>query len=70
VTALLAWLRKPGTRGYLYRVAAAAGLLLVAYGVVDAERLALWTGLVAVLFAVPAYNTPTTAQRRARGEDT
>lgn len=47
------------TRGYLYRVLAAAGVVALSYGVLSAEEVAVWTGLVATIFAVPAYNTPT-----------
>lgn len=54
------------TRGYLYRVLAAAGVVAFSYGVLSAEEVAVWTGLVATVFAVPAYNTPTKPARTYR----
>lgn len=45
-------------RGWIYRVLIAVGALLVAYGVVSADELAVWLGVVvAVLNIMPAGNT-------------
>lgn len=52
------------TRGYLYRVFTAAGVVAVGYGVISSSELALWAGLVATVFALPAANTPTDYQGR------
>lgn len=46
-------------RAYLYRVLCAAGAVALFYGLMSAEEVAVWAGAVAVLFGVPAYNTPT-----------
>lgn len=47
------------TRGYLYRVLCACGFVALFYGLMSATEIAVWSGLVATLFAVPAVNTPT-----------
>lgn len=47
------------TRGYLYRIIVAAGTVALFYGLLSATEVAVWAGLVATLFAVPAANTPT-----------
>lgn len=39
----------PRARRWLYRVALAAGAIAVAYGVMDGEQAAVWTGLVLAL---------------------
>jgi hypothetical protein len=45
-------------RGWIYRVLIAVGALLAAYGVVSADELAVWLGvIVAVLNVMPAGNT-------------
>ena len=45
-------------RGWIYRILIAVGALLVAYGVVSADELAVWLGVVvAVLNIMPAGNT-------------
>lgn len=46
-------------RAYAYRVLASAGVLAVFYGLLSSEELALWTGAVGTIFALPAKNTPT-----------
>lgn len=50
------------TRGYLYRVTAAAGAVALFYGVVTAEELVVWLALAWTVLAnaVAAVNTPTT----------
>jgi hypothetical protein len=45
-------------RGYIYRILVAAGALLVAYGVIGSDELAVWLGVaVAVLNVMPSANT-------------
>jgi hypothetical protein len=45
-------------RGWIYRVLIAVGVLLAGYGVISADQLALWAGLiVAVLNVMPSANT-------------
>jgi hypothetical protein len=45
-------------RGWIYRVLLAVGLLLVGYGFISSDQLALWAGvLVAVLNVMPTANT-------------
>jgi hypothetical protein len=56
---LIASLKKERTRAYLYRVFTGAGLVALGYGVVSAEEVALWSGLVATVFVLPAANTST-----------
>ncbi|MFZ4843008.1 phage holin [Mycetocola saprophilus] len=46
-------------RAYLYRLATAAGVVAVGYGLITDTQAALWLGLAGALFAVPAANTPT-----------
>lgn len=53
------WIRRERNRAYLYRVATAAGVVAVGYGLLTAAEVALWAGLVATLFALPAANTTT-----------
>lgn len=57
----LTWLRRERNRAYLYRVFASAGVVAVGYGLLSAEEVALWAGLVATTFALPAANTSTEA---------
>lgn len=46
------------TRGYIYRILIAVGSLVVGYGLITANELALWLGLaVAVLNIMPTANT-------------
>lgn len=48
----------PEVRGWVYRVLIAVGAILVTYGVVSADELAVWLGVVvAVLNIMPAGNT-------------
>lgn len=48
----------PEVRGWIYRVLIAIGAILVTYGVVSADELAVWLGVVvAVLNIMPAGNT-------------
>lgn len=47
-------------RAYLYRLATAAALLAVGYGLITDEKAALWLGLVQVAVGgLAAVNTPT-----------
>lgn len=55
---LVAFVRKQSTRAYAYRVVTGAGVIASFYGLLTAEEVALWAGLVATLFVVPAANTP------------
>lgn len=46
------------TRGYIYRVLVAVGVLLTGYGMITGEQLTLWLGVVtAVLNVLPSANT-------------
>jgi len=48
------------TRAYIYRILIAVGSLIVGYGLITANELALWLGLaVAVLNIMPTANTST-----------
>ena len=48
------------TRAYIYRILVAVGLLLVGYGVITGDELALWLGVAtAVLNVMPTVNTTT-----------
>jgi len=47
------------TRAYIYRVLTALGPLAIFYGLAASDEVALWSGVVAALFVLPAVNTPT-----------
>jgi hypothetical protein len=66
MTKLIDTLKQERTRAYLYRVLSGAGLVALGYGLLSAEEVALWTGLVGTIFALPAVNTST--QRRPYDE--
>ena len=55
------WLKSvltPEVRGWIYRILIAVGAVLVGYGVLSADELAVWLGVVvAVLNIMPAGNT-------------
>ena len=53
------WFGQERNRAYLYRLAAAGGGVAFFYGLVTAEEIAVWSGLVATAFALPAANTST-----------
>lgn len=47
-------------RAYIYRVILAAGGIMLFYGIVSAQELAVWGGAIAtVLMILPTANTPT-----------
>lgn len=71
MSAIVAWLREPGSRGYVYRVLFALGALLLAYGILAAEQLAAWTALAAAMLGTgtAAWNQPTSAQLRGGKPD-
>jgi len=47
-------------RAYIYRVILAIGALLLFYGIISAEELAVWGGSIAtILMVLPVVNTPT-----------
>jgi hypothetical protein len=52
------------TRAWIYRVLTPVTTLLVAYGVVDDQKAALWAALVTALFSggLAIKNTSTTAE--------
>lgn len=56
------WIPSPKVRGYVYRVAAAAGPVVLFYGLMTAHEYALWLGLGGTVLSVPqalaAANTP------------
>ena len=48
------------TRAYIYRILVAVGLLLVGYGILSGDELALWLGVAtAALNIMPTANTTT-----------
>lgn len=48
------------TRAYIYRVLAAVGTVVTAYGLISTNELATWLGLVtAILNIMPIANTST-----------
>jgi len=69
----MSWLKSVFTvevRGWVYRVLIAVGALLAAYGVVSADELAVWLGVVvAVLNVMPSANTPVRAVDKDSGSD-
>jgi hypothetical protein len=47
-------------RAYIYRVVLSVGAVLMFYGILSAEELAVWCGLVAtILMVLPVVHTPT-----------
>ena len=52
-------LKSEANRAYVYRVLVAAAVVAVAYGLISAEEIAVWSGLVATVFVLPAANTST-----------
>ena len=48
------------TRAYIYRILIAVGTLVMGYGFINANELAMWLGLaMAVLNIMPSANTST-----------
>lgn len=46
------------TRGWIYRVLIAAGVIAAGYGVLTSDQVAMWLGLaVAILNVMPSANT-------------
>ncbi len=58
---LKAWLATERNRAYIYRVLSGGGVVALFYGLVSAEEVAVWSGLVAAVFVLPAANTSTQA---------
>lgn len=57
------WIPRPALRRYVYTVLAAAGPLVVFYGLATTEEIALWLGVGATILGTPtgalaAANTP------------
>lgn len=57
------WVPRPELRAWLYRILAAAGPVVVFYGLATSEEVALWIGLGGTILATPAgalasANTP------------
>ena len=51
-------------RAYIYRILAAVGTLIMGYGMISANELALWLGLAtAALNIMPSANTSTKAKK-------
>ena len=48
------WIPSPKARGYIYKIAAAAGPILVFYGIATAEEFALWLGFAGTLLGSSA----------------
>lgn len=66
---LSAWFGRERNRAYVYRVVVAAGAVAASYGVVSGADVALWSGLVATAFLLPAANTSTAKpDERGAGE--
>lgn len=55
------WLSTERNRAYIYRVLSGGGVVALFYGLVSAEEVAVWSGLVATVFVLPAANTSTKA---------
>ena len=52
------------TRGYIYRVLIAAGVIVAAYGLMTADQVAQWVGLAAVVLNImPTANTTVKAPK-------
>lgn len=47
------WIPSPAVRRWLFRSIAAAGPLVVFYGLATADEVALWIGLGATIFGTP-----------------
>jgi hypothetical protein len=60
---ITAWFSQERHRAYLYRVIVAGGGVAFFYGILSAEEVAVWSGLVATAFALPAANTSTKAPK-------
>lgn len=60
MTRVIAWFARERNRAYLYRVLASGGAVALFYGVASSDEVAVWSGLVATAFALPAANTSTT----------
>jgi len=51
-------------RAYIYRILTAVGTLVMGYGMINANELAMWLGLAtAVLNIMPAANTSTKGKK-------
>lgn len=52
----------PDTRKWIYRISAAAGVVLIGYGVITAEEGGLWLALIGAILGGPSglasVNTP------------
>lgn len=48
------WIPSPDVRRWVFRVVAAAGPIIVFYGLATAEEVALWLGLGATILGTPA----------------
>jgi hypothetical protein len=59
VRALRSWFARERNRAYLYRVLTAGGTVVLFYGLATQEEVAVWSGLVATGFGLPAANTTT-----------
>jgi hypothetical protein len=59
MTKLIDTLKQERTRAYIYRVLTGAGVVAFSYGLISAEEIAVWSGLVATVFVLPAANTST-----------
>jgi hypothetical protein len=57
------WVPSPKARAYIYRCLVAAGPVVLLYGLLTAEEIAVWLGLGATILspggALAAANTPT-----------
>lgn len=57
------WIPSPEVRGYIYKVLAAAGPLLAAYGILEASDFSLWLALAGTILGaggniLASANTP------------
>lgn len=56
---VVAWFARERNRAYLYRVFASGGAVALFYGIASSDEIAVWSGAVATVFALPAVNTST-----------
>ena len=51
-------------RAYIYRILTAVGTIVMGYGMINSDELAMWLGLAtAVLNIMPSANTSTKAKK-------
>jgi hypothetical protein len=58
-TRVVAWFKRERNRAYVYRLATTAGGVALLYGLLSKDEVAVWSGLIATGFGLPAANTTT-----------